>query len=317
MKLEEMCKLFLDSRKRGVSGARKKCRPKTIKIYRDNLDLFFNFLTAELGIADYKDIRKVSLVQFLDLMDTKVESGQWSKATMQQILRSLKAFFRWVDMDEDCTDLGLKGLQKYLPSIGQNVQRTDIPQNKDLKDFRNGFDTHSLLGFRDYVACSLMLDTGIRAGEACNLLLEHLLLEDRLIVVTGKTDTRVVSLTKEMVRLLNGWLKRRRTLKQGKTSPYVFVSRTSPSMTVPAVCQVFRKHRLKLGLPRITAHIMRHSFATNYLRKGGNMEKLRLMTGHKDYAMLKNYLHLAHIGSPDLKEELEKVSLLKEIGSQD
>lgn len=40
-------------------------------------------------------------------------------------------------------------------------------------------------------------------------------------------------------------------------------------------------------------HLCRHTFATSYIKGGGNIEMLRLLLGHSDYKTTKMYLHLA------------------------
>jgi integrase/recombinase XerD len=158
-----------------------------------------------------------------------------------------------------------------------------------------------------------MLDTGIRLGEVCNLRLDHVLLEEKLIIVDGKTGPRTVPLSIEMARLIKGWTKRRQLCKTAKDSPFLFVSKYKPEMDVNGFGQRFRKHRAKYDLPRISAHTFRHTFATNFLRKGGDIEKLRMMTGHTTYEQLREYLHLAKIGSKEMHKEIERVSILKEV----
>jgi hypothetical protein len=84
MILEEMLRLFIDSRKRGVCGARQRCRPKSISVYENNLKVFFGFLQTGLGkdvvITRYENIRRMHILQFLDWMegtgqDWPLESG--------------------------------------------------------------------------------------------------------------------------------------------------------------------------------------------------------------------------------------------------
>jgi site-specific recombinase XerD len=314
MILDEVISLFLDSRKRGITGAKRKCSPKTLKIYEDNLKHFRDYLMTETkdSVTRYESIRRLHLSGFLDWLDQKQQSGDWAKASVLQVLRTLRTFFRWVDLDEDCQLYEHKGLQRYLPAIEKNPRRLDIPQTKDLKAFKNSFNTDNKWDYRDFVVTCLMLDTGLRSGEVCGLRLDHVLLEEKVLIVDGKTGPRPVAITNDMVRMLKGWLKRRGLCKTAESSPYLFVSKRREKMAVDATANRFRKHRKEFGLPRITPHTLRHSFCTNYLRRGGNMEKLRLMTGHTTYEQLKDYLHLASIGSKDLQADLEKVSLLKE-----
>lgn len=312
MTISDTIKLFLDSRKRGTDGAKKKSRPATLEIYERNLRVFEGFLLQDCGgILNYQDIKRLHVVHFLDWLDNKEKDEAWSKATCLQMLRCLRTYFRWVDIDEDCRDQGLKGFSKNLPVIGKCPRRTDIPQTTDLAAFRESFNTNNRWGFRDYVATSLMLDTGIRVGEVCNLRLVQMRLDELVLFVEGKTGVRAVPISSDMARLLRGWMRRREDCTTSQHSPYVFVSKYGPRLSENAIGQRFRKKTKKEGLPRITAHSMRHAMATNYLRQGGDLEKLRMMTGHTSYAMLQEYLHLAKIGGKAMQEELEKVSLLK------
>lgn len=314
MTISESIKLFLDSRKRGTSGAKKKSSESTIEIYDRNLEAFETFLMNDCaGVLKYQDMKRLHVVQFLDWLDHQEKTNVWSKATCIQMLRCLRTYFRWVDVDEDCQEDGLKGFSKYLPVIGKCPRRTDIPQTTDLSKFRDSFDTKNRWGFRDYVATSLMLDNGIRVGEVCNLQLTHMRLDEQILFVDGKTGIRAVPISKEMAKLFKGWLRRRDDCKTAVDSPYVFVSKYGPRLSENGLGQRFRKLTKKYGLPRVTAHSMRHAMATNYLTKGGDMEKLRLMIGHSSYAMLQEYLHLSKIGGKSMQEELEKVSLLKAV----
>jgi site-specific recombinase XerD len=312
MTLDVMVKMFLDTRKRGVAGARRKCTAKTVKIYRDNLELFVNFVETECGVTAYEDVKRIHMNAFYDWMDEKVKSKRWSRSTVLQVLRSLRALFHWVDKDEDCRDENLRGIHRWLPTIEKTPRRTDMPEITDVRKFTNYFDTGNRWHYRDYVITCLMLTNGVRAGEVCNLTIDGMKLDELTLIVSGKTGTRLVPITKDMARMLKGWMKRR----EGTThadSPYVFVSKRGPKMEVGALGMNFRRHTAKYNLPRMSPHTFRHLFCTHYLKNGGDIEKLRNITGHTSYAMLMDYLHLAKVGGQAAKDELEKVNLLKDL----
>jgi integrase/recombinase XerD len=311
--LEYMLKVFIDSRKRGTTGARKKCTERTLEIYRYNLGMFFDWLQKEHGVAGYKDIARLHIVQFLDWLEAKEAAGEWKRATTLQMLRCLRTFFRWVDKDEECQDANLRGVQRWLPMIEKCPRRTDIPQIADIKSFKNSFNTSNKWGYRNYVATCLLINNGIRIGELCNLKINDVQFEDKKLIVSGKTGTRLVPFTDDVGRLLKGWLKRRQQCGKYADSPYLFISKRSEKMDPNAFQQAFRKHRLKAGLPRISAHTFRHVFCTNYLKKGGDIAKLQTVSGHSSMQMLSEYLHLAKLGSKSVQDEMERVNLLKEL----
>jgi len=56
---------------------------------------------------------------------------------------------------------------------------------------------------------------------------------------------------------------------------------------------MFSKLKDKSGVTRVHAHLLRHTFATSFILGGGNLEMLRILMGHSDYAVTQKYLHVA------------------------
>ncbi len=57
----------------------------------------------------------------------------------------------------------------------------------------------------------------------------------------------------------------------------------------------FSKTKKKFNLgPEVTFHTLRHSFATDYIRKGGDVWKLKSMLGHDSINSTMIYLHMAN-----------------------
>ena len=57
---------------------------------------------------------------------------------------------------------------------------------------------------------------------------------------------------------------------------------------------MFRRLKERSGVPRIYAHLLRHTFGTRYIENGGNMFALQLLLGHTSLNMVKRYVHLAN-----------------------
>ena len=74
----------------------------------------------------------------------------------------------------------------------------------------------------------------------------------------------------------------------------LFLSRYGEELTDTAVCRMFVKMRKRLNIPRLHAHLIRHTFATNYLLAGlGDVYQLAQLLGHEAVSTTEIYLHAA------------------------
>jgi integrase len=71
------------------------------------------------------------------------------------------------------------------------------------------------------------------------------------------------------------------------------------------VCHAFSKICDEIGLPDVTMHTLRHTFATRLARRGDvNMEQVRKLMGHSDMRMTQRYSHLDDVS---LRETVGKL----------
>lgn len=66
-------------------------------------------------------------------------------------------------------------------------------------------------------------------------------------------------------------------------------------LTPTGVRQMIKKAGAAAGLTgvRCSPHTLRHTFAINFLREGGNLFALQALMGHADLAILRRYVALA------------------------
>ena len=64
-------------------------------------------------------------------------------------------------------------------------------------------------------------------------------------------------------------------------------------MTSNAVKMMFSRLKERSGIVRIYPHLLRHTYATNYILQGGNLEVLRVLLGHSSINITQIYIHLA------------------------
>jgi len=153
---------------------------------------------------------------------------------------------------------------------------------------------HSLDGrtFVDHIKpmVLLSLNTGMRRGEVFSLTWEAMNLEAAMLTVHGKTaksvQTRHIPLNDETFSIMRAWQG-----QTGQTMGLVF-----PSINGKRLDNVRRSWAtvLKLaGVQNFRWHDLRHTFASNLVMAGVDLNTVRELMGHGDIKMTLRYAHLA------------------------
>jgi integrase/recombinase XerD len=79
----------------------------------------------------------------------------------------------------------------------------------------------------------------------------------------------------------------------------VFATQEGEMLTPDRVQKLLRRLGEKVGLPNLHPHQLRHSFATAYLRNGGNVLELQRLLGHSSITMVARYAAIAEVDLQD------------------
>ena len=159
-----------------------------------------------------------------------------------------------------------------------------------VKKFINAIDKTTFAGFRDYVMCLLILDTGMRPSEVVQLRKEDIC-GGQIRLRSEITKTRIARtvplsdfVLKEIKKLHSYELK-------SWDNPYVFC--TSDGCPINTLSFRYNLHKvaLKTGIS-LTPYDFRHIFATTYIRNGGDVFTLQRILGHSKPNMTMVYVNL-------------------------
>ncbi len=151
-----------------------------------------------------------------------------------------------------------------------------------------------------------LLDTGCRISEALTLRVREIDFENMLVTLDGKgRKQRVVPFSFELRKAMFRYCK-----ESSRTSDsLLFANRTETKLGRRNVLRDVKLVCKKLGFnpPGRTLHAFRHTFAVNYLRRGGSVFHLQKCLGHASLEMTRRYSNLL---TEDLQAVHERVSLL-------
>lgn len=135
---------------------------------------------------------------------------------------------------------------------------------------RSRFTMRRTSALRDKPIVLTLLDAGIRASELCNLAIEDVdLASGRVLVRRGKGGKgRITYLGKAARRGVWRYLSQRGDTRQDDP---LFVTREDRLLNTDQLVKLFHRLGIRAGVPNLHPHRLRHSFATEFLRNGGNV----------------------------------------------
>ena len=175
-------------------------------------------------------------------------------------------------------------VKKKLPTILEPEEAQNL-----LKQPNKRYPT----GLRNKAIMSLMLHCGLRLSEITNLRPGSIsLTKGKLRVVSGKGNKdRDLAIPEYLVDLLEAWRKIR------PKGDYFFSTLEGKKISDRYIQQMVGRYARKAGInnKKISPHILRHSYATQYYKQTKDIETLRRILGHTDIGTTTIYITLANI----------------------
>jgi integrase/recombinase XerD len=249
--------------------------PRTIGWYEQKMASFLKEtgleLLEELGAPELKGY--LAALQERGLADNTVHGA----------FQTIKAFANWAAREEYPVDAAL--LRQRGPKVAQ--KEMEVYSAAQL----NAIFAAMPAGW-PLVAVQVLLGTGMRVSELVALDVEDFE-DDReqsfLKVRRGKGGKfRRVPISQLLRRELDRYVRR---IRPDGTSTKLLLLGDGRPVSLYAVESLFRRAHKRLGFA-LRAHRFRHTFSTEYLRNGGDMERLRRILGHTTYQMVLRYVHL-------------------------
>lgn len=139
--------------------------------------------------------------------------------------------------------------------------------------------------------------SGLRISEVATLKVSDILSNEHKIRIVGKGNKeRYVPLPNITLKLLRlYWIQSKNKIKNDYLFPgYYTLKNKTGHVNQFTIKQAFEKIKLNNKLDKsVTFHTLRHSFATEYIKSGGDIWELRSLLGHSSINSTMVYLHMA------------------------
>lgn len=226
----------------------------------------------------------------------KVQESGVAVYTANSYIRGINSFLSWLYENEHIdTHLKMKKLkepEKILKLFTEaHLKALLIYKPKTFAQRR----LHALV--------CLIIDTGARIDELLSLKRDHIDFNNLYILVKGKGNKeRIIPISIEARKVLFKFL-------ASHDHDIVFPVRQGEKWSYRTALQQFKEWCEQLGIDgvRTSFHTLRHTFASAYVRDGGNILYLQRILGHSDLSVTKIYVKPQ---PSDLKLMSKKTSLV-------
>jgi site-specific recombinase XerD len=274
--------------------------PRTISRYLNIVSDFQSWYVRESGeeyrpdrvsaldLQDYKQY----LIRDATYQDAQGNSRRYKISTVNNTIKGLRTYFTYLEEIGQITSNPARKLKpQKLQEQEEEPRWLNRPERSRLLfyvDHQEG--TKNPWRFaRNRAIVYVFLHAGLRENELVDLDLDDLdFVEDILRVRNGKGGkTRYLPINRDLRRALQEWLEQRGELP----TKAVFVSqRGHKRLTTDGVYYYITSLKEKTGIPDLTPHVLRHTFAHDLVERGESLHTVAKLLGHTNINYTRRYV---------------------------
>lgn len=279
----------------------------TIIQYDRHLNKFYEYLEDKNLDSNKFEVEKITLdlAEWFRTYLYKVAEKSISIKTANAYMISLRAFLKY------CEKKWIKSLSPTaIDLIKADPRMVEYLTSEELERLFSTPSQETIIWTRDLAIMEMIYSTGLRISELTNLDIKNVDLKRLEFWVRWKgKKVRVVYLTKKSAELINNYLE-----KRSDNFDALFIRHNIKTENLQITDEVYwekmrlsrffittmiKKYALKAFiLKNISAHTLRHSFATTLLSNWAWIRDVQEMLGHSSITTTQVY---THVTNPQLK----------------
>jgi integrase/recombinase XerD len=283
-----------------AEGVRDRTARDYIKMWRYFTDwLFENYEIETVDELDADVFR--NYINFMKYDKRKYDGHKYIDADNQGIgladttininLRSLRSIINYLHREEL---IEVNPIEK-IKLIRQDIDLTNCLTDEDVKAILQQPNVKDFVGYRDYVAINLLLDSGLRIQELIGLRAADIDFQTRFITLQGERNKnrkpRLVPISTHVMKLLLQLINENQA--HFKTDR-IFLSCYGEPLGANQFNKRLKYYAEKAGIAgkKVTAHVYRHTWAKNMVLNGCDPFTLQKIGGWSDIRTMRRYIQM-------------------------
>ncbi len=284
--------------------------PKTIEQYDRHLKKFMDFLKENNFNIQNFQVKQISLELTDKFREFLYSKKRISIKTANAYMISLRAFLKYLEKKQ------IKSLSPSSIDLIKTEQRqVEFLTKEELERLFKAPDTNTIIWTRDLAIMEMIYSTGLRISELTALNIQDVDLKRKEFAIRWKwRKVRLVFLSDKASKLIKNYLNKR----TDHLSP-LFIRHNVKIENIKAlndekirlsrffITTMIKKYALKAFiLKNVSAHTLRHSFATTLLDAWADLRAIQEMLWHSSITTTQVYTHVSNKRLKDIHKKFMK-----------
>lgn len=254
---------------------------KTVQAYMTDLRSFSHWFESETGETLVPE--NITPLDIIDYRNDMLDQGR-KPSTINRHLISISSFCQWAHKNDLILNNPVEGIR---PVAEEPLGPAALERKQQLALVRAVRKSGNI---RDLAIITMLLHTGIRVNELCNLQVSDIILSKNSNMITvreGKgTKRRNIPLNPTVISVLKDYLespngnRTRITGASDNPSQFLFYGQKRTPLTDRGVRYVIKKYAYLAKIEHVSPHSLRHTCAKNLIDAGQPIDRVAKILGH-------------------------------------
>ncbi len=253
--------------------------PKTIEKYKNSLEKFDLFLSELYNRPVYIDeVKPEDLERFLFLY---YNPKYYSSSSQHNIITAFRSMYSYLERKRICENKG-----KLIKNVKVETEERETVSEMEFRKIVQHVKTATTKA-----VLYTLYNAGLRINEALSLKISDVDMEQDILHIknTKNKEDRTIPINARLKKILQDYLENGRI--DCRTDNF-FSTYPKGQICAQEINKQLRKAKKKAGIEKkITAHSMRHSFASNLIQRGVDIVTLKKLLGHRNIKTTSIYCH--------------------------